>query len=306
MKNKAFEDTTWSLYWAQDRLHSCVAANEDSDQAVLDDIWKIFAESLSKNARVLDLATGNGAVPSALLLAKPSLLIEAVDQADIDPAKFLKNNPELTTVKFHANTDINKLPFKDKSFDAISSQFGIEYAGLSDASKSASKCLKPGGDLCFIIHHTDSSIIESSHAKIIEMQELLKPKGIVDTLLSVLRGDVEFNDLELLGQSYLDGDFVRTQQISGQVFSGIEQIAAAMQTDPQRARNLTATLNLRVCGEFERLRQMANAAQSEDEMNNYQQQLTEEGFTNIDIKQIYADKSDNNYLLAWHVQAESS
>lgn len=306
MENKAFEDITWSLYWAQDRLHSCVATDEDVDQAVLNDVWKSFAESLAADARVLDLATGNGAVPSALLLNKSTLLIDAVDQADVDPAKFLKNNPELAAVTFHANTDINKLPFKNNSYDAISSQFGIEYAGLGHASKSASKCLKPGGRLCFVIHHADSSIIKSSHAKIVEMQELLKPSGIVDTLLAVLKGDVELNDLELLGQSYLEGDFVRTQQISGQVFSGIEQIAASMQSDPQHARNLTATLNLRVCGEFERLRQMENAAQSEDEIKNYQQQLINEGFINVDVKQIYADKSDKNYLLAWHVQAELS
>ena len=84
----------WSLYWAEDRLHSCVATDDEADQKILNQLWASFSDKLPDAAQVMDLATGNGAVPAALLAAKPSLKIAAVDLADIQPQTFLKNRPD--------------------------------------------------------------------------------------------------------------------------------------------------------------------------------------------------------------------
>ena len=115
--NNNEKEVAWSLYWSQDRLHSCVASKDSHDQKIQDDLWKEFANSLPEQARVLDLATGNGAVPSALLGARSDLEVDAVDQADIDPLKFLSGNEVLRDVRFHANTDILQMSFEDNQFD---------------------------------------------------------------------------------------------------------------------------------------------------------------------------------------------
>ena len=303
MQNE-IENLAWTIYWTEDRLQSCVATDGDVDRQVLNSIWQEFAKSLDKGARVLDLATGNGAVPVALLSAQNSLQIDAVDQATIDPTQFVTGHPELSAVKFHSDTDVNTLPFAEDSFDAITSQFGVEYGGLFEATRNALGLLKPNGRMSFLIHHADSAIIDSSRAKLREMEQLLEEEGLVETLLQVLRSKIPFSELESQGEAYLNADIVRTQAISGQVFTAIGEIANAMQADMVRAVNLGATLKLRLSSEYQRLRQMDNAAQSDNDMLKYRELLELNGMKISTIHAVYADQSEQKYLLAWLVQGQ--
>lgn len=298
------ENLAWTLYWTEDRLQSCVAA--DGDQQALNSIWHEFAKKLDDGAKVLDLATGNGTVPVALLSTQDKLQIDAVDQAAIDPSQFVKGHAELDSVSFHSDTDINALPFAGDSFDALTSQFGIECAGLFGATKTALGVLKPNGRMSFLIYHADSAIINSSREKLREMEQLLKDGGLVETLLQVLRGTIEFSELESQGQTYLNADIVRTQAISGQVFTAIGEIASAMPGAMLRAINLGATLKLRLSSEYQRLRQMDNAAQSEVDMVEYRKLLELNGIELSAMEVVFADQSGPKYLLAWLVQGQKS
>ena len=305
-KENETETLAWSIYWAEDRLQSCVATDADADQQALNSIWQEFASSLDPDSRVLDLATGNGAVPVALLSAQKNLQIDAVDQAAIDPNQFVKGHAELESVHFHADTDINSLPFSADSFDAITSQFGVEYAGLFEATRIALGLLKQNGRISFLIHHADSAIINSSRAKLLEMEQLLNDDGIVETLLKVLRGNIPFSELESQGKAYLSAEIPGTHAISGQIFTAIGEIADAMEGDMVRAVSLGATLKLRLSSEYQRLRQMANAAQSDADMIEYRELLELNGIELSTMQVVYADESDQKYLLAWLVQGQKS
>jgi ubiquinone/menaquinone biosynthesis C-methylase UbiE len=305
MKNE-IENLAWTIYWAEDHLQSFVATDGNADKQVLNSIWQEFARSLNDGARVLDLATGNGSVPVTLLSAREQLQIDAVDQAAIDPIQFVKGVTELEAVNFYPDIDVNLLPFTSDSFDAITSQFGIEYAGLLEATGKTLEVLKTNGRMSFLIHHSDSAIVDSSRAKLREMEQLLNEGGLIEMLLQVLRGTTEFSELELQGEAYLNADIVRTQAISGQVFTGIGEIANAMQTDMARAVNLGATIKLRLSSEHERLRQMEKAAQSEADMIEYRQLLELNGIELSTMQAIYADQSDQKYLLAWLVQGQKT
>ena len=304
---KSTDEVPWSLYWAEDRLHSCVASGADADQQTLNKVWSDFALRLPAGAKVLDLACGNGAVASAMLSTQPALVIDAVDQADIAPQQFLEAHPELEKVVFHANTDINQLDFNAASFDALTSQFGIEYAGLTTAAESSVECLASGGLMCFIIHHKQSGIIQSSQLKLSEMKQLLDQDGLIECLLRVLRGEVDFAVLETLGAEYLAAKIQRTEQISGRVFAGINQIATTLQSDPKQAYSLGATLKLRLDSEYQRLLQMDSAAQDELQMSQFGVQLEQLGMQIGSIEPFFADHASgealDQYLLGWLVQA---
>jgi len=307
MIEKNEQEIAWSLYWAQNKLHSCVAANFDSDQEVLNNIWCEFTELLKPQATVLDLATGNGAVPVALLSANADLKIDAVDQADIDPAQYVKDQPELLIVNFKAKIDINDLPIDEKRYDTITSQFGVEYAGLSAAAQASLKCLRPNGSFQFIIHHSDSEIIKASSLRLEEMVTLLAPEGIIDSLLLVLKGEMDFSSLEDCGRRYLESPAPRSDLISGQVFTGIERIAALIQSDLLQAQRLGATIKLRLQADHDRLTQMIEAAQTEDEINLFCSQLEKNGFRISTLKPVYVNDVEQKYLLAWQIQgAEGS
>lgn len=305
MQNET-KNLAWTIYWAENRLQSCVAADGDIDQRTLNSIWQEFAVSLDANAKVLDLATGNGAVPVALISAQANLQIDAVDQAAINPNQFVKGHGELEAVNFHSETDINALEFHTNSFDAITSQFGIEYAGLFEASPNVIDLLKSKGRMSFLIHHADSAIINSSRAKLLEMEQLLNKHGIVETLMEMLRGNIPFSDLESQGEIYMSSETEKTQAVSGQAFAAIGEIANAMQSDMGKAVAMGATLKLRLSSEYERLMQMAGAAQNDADMLEYRELLELNGIDISCIQEVYADQSDQKYLLAWLVQGQKT
>ncbi len=301
MKNENIE---WSLYWAQDRLHSCVAADQDVDQKALNTLWSTFSSGLGAASRILDLATGNGAVPYALLADNKNHRISGVDRADIAPLEHLSDHGALSSVEFIANTDINQLSLEPQTFDALTSQFGIEYAGLQATSLAVLPLLKLGGRLRFLIHHSDSEIVRSSKANLHEMSELIKPDGLIECLLSVLKGKIELKTLEQKAAEHQASDVSLTQKISGQVFSGINQIVAQMSVDPKAAIDLGATLNLRVRSEHARLSQMIGVAQSEESMGDFTATLEHHGMHAVTCCPYYADDVSDQYLLGWLVDAE--
>ncbi|RBP53293.1 class I SAM-dependent methyltransferase [Arenicella xantha] len=298
------EQNPWSLYWSADRLHSCVAQATDQDQTVLNELWRSFAQSLDSGAKVLDLATGNGAVASAMLAVRSDLDIDAVDKASIDPTSYLSGQENLAAVRFHADTDLFEMPFELSTFDAITSQFGIEYAGFSEASSTVLSLLKPGGRFRYVVHHSQSDIIASSRVKVTELEQLTQVNGLLDTLIKVLRRETDFNELEQLGAAYLEQDIVRTEAVSGQVFLGIEKIASGLQLRPKESIELGVAMNLRVRSELSRLQQLLAAGRSEDEMLAWQQGLLSDAGISASFEPIVIDRQESLYLLGWLVSGQ--
>ena len=105
--------------------------------------------------RVLDLATGNGALPQMLLQRYgDSVSVDAVDAAQLAPAWFSPlQHPK---IRFHSGVMIEALPFEDAGFDYVISQYGIEYAMRPDACRQALRVLRPDGRLALVMHHSGS------------------------------------------------------------------------------------------------------------------------------------------------------
>lgn len=296
--NQPQNTNAWSLYWSEDRLYSCVAKSSDEDQKTLNKLWQDFSQELEPNSRVLDLATGNGAVADALLSVNNSLQVDAVDKASIDPKKIVKNHGNLANVNFHADTDIFDLSFKPSTFDAITSQFGIEYAGLSEASVQVMPYLKVAGRFQFVVHHAQSGIILSSANKIIEFEQLTQQSGILETLIDVLGGKAEFAQLEGMGQNYLKQDLIRSEQISGQVFAGIERVINGFASKPKESLELAVAMDLRVRSELTRLVQLTAAGQNSDTMTSWLEKVSAMG-VEAAFSPLYFDPIKQDYLLGW-------
>ena len=292
------KEIAWSLYWSQDRLHSCVASENKQDQQVLNRIWTEFADGLSARASILDLATGNGAVPSGLLAARPDLAIDAVDQADIDPTKFVTGNELLSSVRFHANTSILQMPFQANQFDAITSQFGIEYAGLHEASFAAIKLLKSDGKILFLIHHQQGSLIRDSQAKLTELRNITVADGVLDALRTFLNNGYDLARLNQAGELYLHGDFVRTEAISGQLFAGIEQVINTLSRDAEQGKMLAMSMDLRIRAEQQRLQQMIASSHSEQSLSELCESLKQHNIT-AEFEPVLIDNQAQDYLLCW-------
>jgi ubiquinone/menaquinone biosynthesis C-methylase UbiE len=170
----------WNRYWQFDRIASCFdsAGVRNYDESVAGG-WRAFFQGLPNGSRILDLCTGNGAI--ALIAAEVGLVqgkgfdIVAVDRADIDPPAYVSRHRDaLAGITFKARTAVEDLPFPDASFDAVVSQYGIEYSDMERALDELMRVVRPGGRARLVLHAADGIVAADSKRVIDEADFLLE------------------------------------------------------------------------------------------------------------------------------------
>jgi SAM-dependent methyltransferase len=153
--------TAWTQYWKTGNLESLPEDQAAGRLGALESAWKEFFSQLPEGARLLDLATGGGDVLRRAISAGRNFRIAGVDIADLSAV-----NATLPGVELAGHTELSHLPFADAAFDAVTSQFGIEYADAAAATAEAMRVLVPGGRGHFVLHHAGGAITESVAANL--------------------------------------------------------------------------------------------------------------------------------------------
>jgi ubiquinone/menaquinone biosynthesis C-methylase UbiE len=296
----------WTVYWQGDHLQSCIASESPEDSDAIAVFWEEFACVLGDDSTVLDLACGNGAIPQILLTTNSSLEICAVDKASIAPQRFLSNFGELSKVKFLPETDICDLPFDPESFDAVTSQFGLEYAPLTKACQSAAGVLKKRGSIRLLMHHEDSEILQPVKANLAEIGRLLHHDGVFSGIESYLSKDIDLQQLEVIGRQYLNSEALKTPQVSGQIFAGVNKIIDEMTSDETNANLLMTTMKTRLLADQSRLQQLTAAALNVESYTEIQQALQESCITIEFFKPLLISTKDatgnpSEALIGWQL-----
>ncbi len=144
----------WGAYWAASRSAACLPGAPPEVEAWLSDGWRRFAAGLPPGARLIDLATGAGAVVAVIGRARRDLELLGVDSAELPAGRS----------GLMGGVDCAALPFADGAFAAVTSQFGVEYAGDA-ALAEAARVLAPGGRLRFVVHHAASRAVAHNRAR---------------------------------------------------------------------------------------------------------------------------------------------
>jgi SAM-dependent methyltransferase len=156
---------SWTDFWQRGEL-TTLTHFRDGYSGELAAFWHALVERLADGARVVDLATGNGAVPMVLLQHARTLglrlELEGVDVAGIDPVAHAGRRAEwladLATIRFHAGTPLERTGLASSQYHLVTSQYGIEYGDLDAAADEIARLLKPGGLFGAIIHSADSNV----------------------------------------------------------------------------------------------------------------------------------------------------
>jgi len=188
----------WDRYWAYGNIHSFSQVAGGNYQGVVAGFWQVHFESLPGGARVLDVATGNGAIALLALEAgdriEGGLEVHGVDLADIEPEKQVKDTAtaaQLRRIAFHRRTGAEAMPFEDGWFDLVCSQFGVEYSDLARALGEIARVLKPGGRLAAIMHHRDSVLLQATRQELAQLDFVLNDAGLYVKARNLLRGITE-------------------------------------------------------------------------------------------------------------------
>lgn len=156
--NNGAEDVadSWNTYW-QDAQRAEAYTGGGSTHPLVVSFWdEAFAavHAREQAPRVVDVASGNGAlVRRAQAVFGNGILFACVDISSAAAGALEKRFSGVQGVV----ADARRMPFVSNSFDAVVSQFGIEYAGL-DAVVEAARLLVPGGEMVLLLHYRGGGI----------------------------------------------------------------------------------------------------------------------------------------------------
>ncbi|HEX5694524.1 MAG TPA: class I SAM-dependent methyltransferase, partial [Arenimonas sp.] len=174
----------WSSYWTQGPMHSCIGSFDAGYTGAIGDFWDAQAAAMAPGARVLDLATGNGALPLRFWERHgDSIAIDAVDLAALAPRWHRPGTHP--RIRFHQGVAMEALPFPDASHDRVVSQFGFEYADGGPALDECLRVLAPGGTLAFVMHHAGSVLVSVGREELANVECLLEPGGVLEAAAAV-------------------------------------------------------------------------------------------------------------------------
>lgn len=135
----------WQRFWQEAGIDGCTATLPPAVAASIAGGWQALLSCVPPTLRLLDVACGRGAI-LALARAQGFADVCGVDLVMIDGA-----DPAIT-----GGVDAAQLPFADQSFDIVTSQFGIEYAGLAAAGLEAARVARQ--HLWLLLHAAEGPI----------------------------------------------------------------------------------------------------------------------------------------------------
>jgi len=180
---------SWDSYW-----HGTAGAGAYSsggvDHPAVQVFWQqFFADSkpLNSQPKIIDLASGNGAVVDCILAAyeEPLPGLTCLDVSAAAVANIQKRFPDIEGIV----SDARSIPLESGSFDIVTSQFGVEYAGL-DAVTEAARLLATGGKLAFLLHHQQGSIYQECNDSLNAIR-LLQSSRFIPLAIDMFRAGFE-------------------------------------------------------------------------------------------------------------------
>jgi ubiquinone/menaquinone biosynthesis C-methylase UbiE len=212
--------SAWSRYWRSAQLAACMGGEDGNYAGVIRSSWESYFENAGEGARILDLATGNGAI--ALIAAAVSrdknrdFEVHGVDIAELAPEAATRGQEELLeAIQFHSHTSIESLPFDDKSVDVISSQYGIEYANATAVLEECARVLKVKGRIMMITHSIDSVVMKQTEIDLDDSQLLIESLDIVNKFKQLL--EVEMSRDSIVFDNEPERAMTSFQQAAAQV-----------------------------------------------------------------------------------------
>jgi SAM-dependent methyltransferase len=267
----------WADFWAQksgERQPACLPNALQEVDAAQRRVWHAFARRLPPGARVLDLATGDGAVLKKMREARTDLTLIGVDSAPSLP-------PPPPGVTLRAGVSMEALPFEAASFEAVVSQFGYEYGDTKAIALEVGRLLAPGGALGLLLHRSDGPIVVHNLRRRDALRWALAPGG----WLAKARGLVAARRIaDLPTPPPFRSAADEAQRLFPGQSVGAEFLTAILQTldmgrgkPPQESLEVLDTLESKAANEIARIEALERAACSADRIAAIARELQELG-----------------------------
>lgn len=183
--------TPWQSYWQSHATHNSFMheyESGDGPYGVIERYWHSVFDTFPKDAVVVDLGAGNGALSHLYSKHIQSSICKSWQNVDYAHITAPTQHPWIT----HTQADMHDLPLADNSVDIIVSMYGIEYSDLTGSLTEVARVLKPEGQCSFVMHHPESVISKQSKITLAVINTLLQ-----EPMLNGLSG-VSIESVEVL------------------------------------------------------------------------------------------------------------
>lgn len=173
----------WTRYWSSGAAHSFGGCHDGRYQGEIARHWHQRFLGLESGQRVLDLATGNGALPRLLVESRPGLdvTIDAIDVATVNPTWPASMPPEVRQrLHFRGGVRMEALPFPDGSFDLVTSQYGFEYGDPARLVPELLRVTAARGRIALLMHASDSRPVALANVELAHLAWLLSAEGLLE------------------------------------------------------------------------------------------------------------------------------
>lgn len=311
----------WSSFWRQGFITTFGASKPNNYEGVVRKFWREKFVDLPVEARILDIATGNGAIATIAAGVsrdfQKNFFVAATDLAEI-ANKLAADTEDLELRKsicFHSHTPCEEQPFDDGCFDFASSQFGFEYSNTDLTTQEMRRVLVPGGQFIAISHHVDSELIKAAGAELgvyryaLDELDLFarvrkymgaigdlsgSPKKLAKALQKAKPYSKDVNEgMDLFRQRHPDDECSR--DIVGAINS-LAQGARQVTREQRLAAVDAATDDFRFARA--RLQDMVDAALGEDQIDQLRMTANAVGFESVFCLRLYAE---DDGLAGWQI-----
>lgn len=181
----------WTTLWQSGVLHSCNSAIQGNYDGHILTFWKTQFQAMRAGQQMVDLGTGNGALPLLAKATNPDLLVHGVDSAQINPAEHMRiGNHDYSGIRFYPGCQMSALPFPDGGIQLITSQYAFEYAPLEPALTEVLRVLDPmTGRIAMLLHSATSEVsrmtarqMQGLHLLFEELEIFAKAQGMARAL----------------------------------------------------------------------------------------------------------------------------
>lgn len=312
------ETRGWDTYWQGTRDSDSYASGGARHPAITA-FWKDTLSQLLASAdnktRVLDIATGSGAVLESLFsqAAETSLAITCVDisEAAIDGVR--EKYPSVTGIV----ADARSIPLESSAYDHVTSQFGIEYAGL-DALDEAARLVAPGGALALLMHIRPGIIINECRASLDAVRRTQRAKFVERALTFFEAGFPAVRGADrapyekaglALNPAIVAMEAIMTefgQDVAGgtiaKLYSDVERIHTRIQHyEPKEVTDWLNAMARELEAYAERMASMCEAALDKKTFRSVRRRLEEQGLTIIQAEPL--KPAGSSLPVAWILRA---
>lgn len=294
----------WDRWWQQATANGqthCLPFLDQSTKDALLAFWGDFANPLPRKAKCIDLASGSGIVISMMLNHRTDLQCIGIDAS-----------PQIgaTSKAWESRPGVRMecLPFNDASFDAVTSQFGLEYGDQATIVGEVARVIKRGGHFGFVIHNKAGPVVAHNKKRADALRWAARDAALIEKAkrwvsLPLMPG---VSNLAAFQKSVSDA-----VDRFGEGSGAHEFSLAVLQTLSLRGRQpaqeilmMLDRLNNLVSGELARLDALANAALSEKMIGELSAML---GDKNLKISSIgMLPNAEPSEAIAWALRGQKS